>query len=319
MDLFKELKFTQGAVAKKSTVPALTHFRIENGHIRSYNGKLALSCPIPLDITCTPKAAPLVKAIQNCKDTITMSLTKSGRLSIKSGPFKAFIECTTDATPHVTPSGEIYDIDGEHLLEGLRTLTPLVGDNAMHPWSTGILFKDQSVFATNNRIVAQYWVGSTFPLMCNVPKDALKEIIRIGEAPKQIQSDLNSISFLYSDGRWIRSCLLDTKWPDVERVLEGKSNPVAVPEELFDAIIAIKPFTDTQGRVFLRDGVISTTVVPGEGASFDLEKIPHEGVYHLDTLSLLKNLADTIDFSLYPKPCLFFGNRLRGALTGLKI
>ena len=44
--MLKALKFVQGAVSKKDLVPALTHFRIENGTVRSYNGMLALCTPI---------------------------------------------------------------------------------------------------------------------------------------------------------------------------------------------------------------------------------------------------------------------------------
>ena len=55
--MLKELKFVQGAVSSKDFIPALTHFRIENGTVRSFNGLLALCSPIALDIDCTPKAS----------------------------------------------------------------------------------------------------------------------------------------------------------------------------------------------------------------------------------------------------------------------
>lgn len=88
--MLKELKFVQGAVAKKDLLPAMTHFAIEGGHVRSYNGTLALSSPIPFDIDCKPKAGPLVQAIANCNDTVTLSMTPAGKLRIQSGKFWAF-------------------------------------------------------------------------------------------------------------------------------------------------------------------------------------------------------------------------------------
>ena len=96
--MLKELKFVSGAVAKKEFIPAITHFCIENGTVRAYNGTLALSSPIACDINCKPKAVPMVNAIARCSETITMSVTPTGKLSIKSGPFRALIECVPEET-----------------------------------------------------------------------------------------------------------------------------------------------------------------------------------------------------------------------------
>lgn len=316
--MLKELKFVQGAVAKKDFLPALTHFRIENGEVRSFNGTLALSSPINLDIDCTPKAEPFVKAIQNCKETVTMSMTPAGRLGIKSGSFKAFIDCVEEQTPHVIPEGEEFEIDGDALLKALKTISPFIGDDASRPWSNGILLKGQSAFATNNVSLIEYWIGSTFPIVCNVPKAAVREMIRIGEAPERAQVNDKSISFHYSDGRWIRAALLEIGWPDLNKVLDVQSDAKPIDERIYEALDTIKPFTDKQERVYIHDGKMSTTLVEGEGASYDIPDFPYEGVYQLHILNLLRGTADSIDFSSYPKPCLFFGNRLRGAIIGMR-
>lgn len=316
--MLAELKFVQGAVAKKDLLPALTHFRIEGGHVRSYNGKLALSSPINFDIDCTPKAEPFVRAIQNCDETVTLSMTPAGRLSIKSGSFRAYIECVTTETPHVVPEGEEFDIDGESMLQALKTLSPFIGDDASRPWSNGVLLKGASAYATNNVILAEYWVGAQFPITCCIPKDAIREILRIGEAPSAIQADANSISFHYSDGRWVRSNLLDTAWPDIERIIEVESNPTPVLKELFDAINALRPFTDKLGRIYIENGTISTTVEEGEGASFEIEGLEWNGVYQVDMLRLLNGVAKQADFTLYPAPCAFYGDRVRGVIIGLR-
>lgn len=316
--MLKELKFVQGAVAKKDFLPALTHFRIENGHVRSFNGTLALSTPIKLDLDVTPKAEPFVKAIQNCKETVSMHMTPTGRLGITSGAFKAYIECVEAETPHVVPEGEEFEIDGEALLKAMKTIAPFIGDDASRPWSNGILLKGQSAFATNNVSLIEYWVGSTFPFTCNVPRAAVRELLRINEVPKRAQADDKSISFHFDDGRWIRSALLEIDWPDLNKVLDVPSNAVTIDERIYEALDTIKPFTDKQERVYIHDGKISTTLTQGEGASYDLPDFPYEGVYQLHILNLLRGTADSIDFSTYPKPCQFFGDRLRGAIIGMR-
>ena len=132
--MLKELKFVQGAVGKKEFIPAITHFCIENGHVRAYNGTIALSSPIACDLNCKPKAVPMVQAIGKCNETISLSMTPAGRLSIKSGSFKAFIECIEESQAHVTPEGEEIFFDGEILLAGLKTVQDFIGNDASRPW-----------------------------------------------------------------------------------------------------------------------------------------------------------------------------------------
>lgn len=316
--MLNELKFVQGAVAKKELIPTLTHFRIENGTVRSFNGSLALCTPIDLELDCKPKAIPFVKAIQNCKTEVTMKMTPSGRLSIKSGSFKAFIECVEDETPHVVPEGEEFPIDGEALIKALKVISPFIGEDATRPWSNGILLKGQSAYATNNVSLIEYWVGSSFPIVCNVPKAAIRELVRIGEPPERAMVTETSISFLYSDGRWVRSNLLNTDWPDMNKVLDVTCDPQPMNEELYEALDSIKPFVDKLERIYITKGVVGTSLIKDEGASYNLKDFEHEGVYQLKILNLLKGVATSIDFSLYPKPCIFYGDRLRGAIIGMR-
>jgi DNA polymerase III sliding clamp (beta) subunit (PCNA family) len=316
--MLKELKFVQGAVAKKDLLPALTHFRIEGGTVRSFNGALALCSPIKLDIDCTPKAEPFVKAIANCKETVSMSMTPAGRLGIKSGSFKAFIECVEEETPHVVPEGKEFGIDGDALLNALKVINPFIGDDASRPWSNGVLLKGQSAFATNNVSLIEYWIGSTFPIVCNVPKAAVREMLRINEPPERAQVDDRSISFHYSDGRWIRTSLLEISWPNLSKILDVQCDAKPIDSRIYEGLEVIKPFVDRLERVYIHDGVMRTTPVDGEGASYDIPDFPYEGVYQLKILNLLKGVADSIDFGSYPKPCIFYGNRLRGAIIGMR-
>lgn len=316
--MLQELKFVQGSVAKKDFLPALTHFCIENGTVRGYNGIIALSSPIPFDIACKPKGDQLVKAIRNCNDTIALSMTKAGRLSIKSGGFKAFVECVEGETAHVEPEGGRIDIDGASLLAAIKAVSPFVADDASRPWANGILIKGQSVFATNNVILVEYWTGIDFPIVVNLPRQAVKEILRIDEAPEYAQTTENSLTLHYGNKRWIRTQLLSTEWPDLSKVLERESAQEPIPEGLFQALENIAPFTDKMGRVTFYEGTICTSLVEGEGANYDVRGLTHAGSYNVDMLASLNGIAHTIDFSAYPGPCIFHGERLRGAIIGLR-
>lgn len=317
--MLKELKFVQGAVGKKEFIPAITHFCIENGTVRAYNGTIALSSPIACDINCKPKAVPMVQAIAKCENTITLNMTPTGRLSIKSGSFRALIECIEESQAHVEPEGETVHFDGKVLLEGLKVVQDFVGNDASRPWATGVLLKGQSVFATNNVCLIEYWMGVDFPRVVNVPRSAVVEMIRINEPPTHAQVAANSITFHYADGRWVRSQLYSTEWPDLARVLSSPANPVKVDTELFKGLATIRPFMNKLGQVFLKEGLMHTHEDPNEGASFDIDWSHGDAIYSLDMLQLLEDIAISADFTTYPAPCIFYGERLRGAIIGMRL
>lgn len=316
--MLTQLKFVQGAVAKKDFLPALTHFAIENGTVRGYNGTIALCSPIPFDIACKPKAEPLVRAIANCSDTVQLSLTQAGRLSVRSGSFKAFVDCVEGETPHVLPSGERVAIDGAVVMAAITAVQPFIGEDASRPWCNGVLLRGPSVFATNNITLVEYWAGATLPVPVNIPRVAVREMVRIGEAPEAAQFDDHSVTFHYSGNRWLRTQLLSSDWPDLSRILDQPSNPQPLDARIFEGLDIIKPFADKLNRVLFRDGALCTHEQDGEGARYEIEGFSVPGVYNVGMLELLNGTAHTVDFSTYPKPCLFFGDRLRGAIVGMR-
>lgn len=317
--MLSELKFVMGAVAKKEFIPSLTHFVIENGHVRGYNGTLALSSPIPFDIACKPKAANMVKAIANCSDTIALSITAAGRLKISSGSFKVFVDCVTGDTPHLEPEGKPISIPGEALVKALTAVEPFIGDDASRPWACGALLSGKSVYATCNVALVEYWLGQDVPPMC-IPRAAVAEIVRIKETPTHAQYTDSSLTLHYENGRWIRTQLLDVAgWPNLEKILNQESNQIPLDKKLFDGLDVLRNHVDKMGRVFFVDGNLETHLEPDEGATFEMHNWPFEGCYNIEILRLLSGVADTIDFSTYPRPCMFQGGGLRGALVGMRI
>lgn len=316
--MLRELKFVQGAVAKKDLLPALTNFRIEGGHVRSFNGRLALSSPISFDIDCNPKAEQLLKAIAQCDDVITLNMTAGGRLRVSSGKFRAFVETLEGETAHPLPEGDEVHFDGEHMLAACKILFDFIGDDASKAWTNGVLFMGQSAFATNNVILVEYWLGSPFPEIINVPRDCIREIVRINEPPTHAQISGNSITFHYTDGRWIRSQLLETGWPDVTKILNNPAKPTPIPPELFEGIEVLKRMADGSSRIYVTKGLLRTHLEENTGGMYEVDGVDFEGVYNLAMLSLLKGVVTSADFTLYPAPCLFFGERLRGAIIGMR-
>ena len=317
--MLKELRFVAGAVARKDFLPAMTHFRIQNGNVRSFNGTLALSSPLPLDIDCAPKADSLIRAIAQCEDTITLSMTPAGKLRVQSGKFRAYIDTVEGDTPHVEPAGEHVDFNGDVLLDAVKTIYDFIGEDASRPWTNGVLLRGQSAYATNNVCLVEYWLGVETPVTVNIPRAAIKEMLRINEPPVSTQVDKNSITFHYSDGRWIRSQLLEIEWPDLSRILDQESAPKEIDMRLFEGLELLNGFADDLGRVYVANGVLRTHTSDDIGATYEIDGNDMVGIYQIKMLQLLKGVAESADFTRYPEPILFFGGRLRGALIGLKM
>ena len=315
--MLNSLQFVQGAVAKKDFIPELTHFRIQGGRIRGYNGMLGLSCPIDLNLDISPKAVPFIKAIQTCKDTIQLHVTPTGRLSIKSGKFKALVECTSEASIEIEPSGTVIDLSNG-FLKVLKTLFPLIAEDASRPWARGILFRGSSAFATNNIILAEAWLGYDFPVEINIPKAAIAELLRIGEEPEKMQVSEANVTFHFTGDRWLRTQTYVTEWPDLTTILNRESKQVKIQNELWTAVEDLTPFVDELGRIFLSNDAISTGENDSANATVDFINSGLIGCFHFEQLRLLSKVAETADFTSYPAPCLFQGNNLRGAIVGMR-
>lgn len=320
--MLTELKFVMGAIAKKDLVPSMKHFAIEGGQIRAYNGSLALSSPIEFDIDCKPRAVELVQAISNCSadHTVTISMTPGGKLRVVNGPYRALINCIEEETPHVQPTGEHIPIDGEAIREAFRMVEPFTSNDASRPWSTGVFLSGRSCFATNNVCAVEYWLGQDVPFAANVPREAVRELLRVGEIPATIQLDHSSITFHFPSGRWIRTQLLENWSVDPRKILDVSSQPRPFPEKFFEGLVAIKPFMNKQREIYFHNGGMHTfdPTMEGEqeGSSYLLEDFPFDGCYVLEMLQLLEGHVEQIDLSSWPKPCMFFAGRMRGAIIG---
>lgn len=318
--MLEQLKFVKGAVGKKDLVPALTHFLIQDGRITGYNGKMSLSSPIALDVDCCPKAVPLVRAIEACTDTAQLHMTPAGKLSIRSGSFRAHVDTvSSDDFPLVVPEGIPVVIDGQ-LLPALKTLYAFTSEDASRPWAAGVLLDGQSAYATNNVVFAEAWLGYHFPYRVNVPRATVKEMIRIGEEPVGLQLSAASITFHYEGERWLHSRLASNDWPDIQRLLSvippHRNQVQEVPPGLWEALETLAPFVDDLNQLFFNGVAVSTA--PEEGTSVDVALLPQAGRYNHKMLSLLAGVAERIGFDHYPAPVPWFGGYMRGLFMGMR-
>lgn len=319
--MLTDLKFVMGAVAKKDLVPAMKHFNIKDGFVRSYNGMVGLCAPISCDIDCNPHAETMYRAIENCDEVVALSLTPGGKLSVKSGKFRALVPCIYETVEHPAPNGkEILIEDGKGLIQALKILEPIIGDDAARPWQAGVLLKNGSAYATCNIIAVEYWTNFDLGHVVNIPAAAVREILRVGEPPERLQVEANSITFHYESGRWIRTQLLPTDWPDFDKLLTPglMCNHTEIEPALWEACERLRKFTEPKmgDAIYFENGEAFTHRDRECGSSFLCESVRWTGIYNRNMLMLIQPLAKTADFTHWPRPCYFFGERLRGAIVG---
>ncbi len=131
----------------------------------------------------------------------------------------------------------------------------------------------------------------------------------------------NSITFHYSDKRWVRSQLLGLEWPDMLGILNKADNPLPIDPRLFEGLEKLRKFTDKAGRVYIKAGVLSTAAKEDadEGARYEIPGLLFDGIYNIKMLLLLQGIATHADFSWYPAPCTFYNDRMRGAIVGMRL
>lgn len=324
--MFDQLKFCQGAVSKKNLLPVLNHYMIRNKRITSYNGEIALSTPVPLEMTCFPNADKFYKAIGQCQagTNVELNLTDSGNLRIRNGKFRAIVTCLTEEKGiDIEPEGEQYELDGEALFHALKTIEPFIGNDASRAWSNGALFRDCCVVATTNAILIQQWVKKSILPEVNLPGITIREFLRIKRIPTGVMFAKHSITFLYEDKSWLKSHLLATKWPNLEEVMktDGTEKPMPLPRDFFVGLKSIADFVDPQfKKIYFRDNSIATHEdEQGAVYTFD-EPFPYKGVYNVEMLQKLEGVVETIDFSAFPKKALFYGSEhIRGFMVGMRL
>jgi len=320
------LRFVASAVAKKDYVPALTHYKITNGKVMGFNGIIALSSEIDVDLEVMPSAAKFLAAIKACPDTIALNVTPSGKLAVKSGKFKSFVDCLPmdTAVTFLEPEGEEVDL-GPSFLKGIKLLEPAMGIDASRQWAMGIKLRGKSMFATNNIMLVEYYHGTHIPMDVVIPDLAIRELVRINEVPTRVQVSEKSISFWFGEKRWLRTNLLEGgKWPTdkLTQILSASTGEqVPFPDGFAENLEIIKPFLGDNGTIFLTPKAMMTSQYDGEGTTLEIEmpQITEMQAYHHKQLVLLAEMAATIDWTGYPRPCMFQGKMLRGALVGQRV
>lgn len=319
----KILTFVKGAVSTKDLVPVLTNFHFYDGRVQGGNGRVTIDAPLDLGgVDITVPAVPFLRAVDACDGAPVLNVTKGGRLTMKKGKFRSILPL---ANQEDFPRAEV-DLSSAALwkpepglLKALRTIRPLIGQDASRPWACGALFKNGYIYATNNVVMVRIPWEMPDDVCLNIPSFAIDELIRVGGDPTGFMFNESSAVFTYNQSSWIKTQLFESAWPDVDQFFQAEELET-VPLGLLEAVTKVLPFcpdskypviTLTEEDVCTAEGDMSASVECVAGL--------FPGKYRAEPLLLVLQQAVTIDLTKYPAPVPFAGlNGLQGVIVGVR-
>ena len=251
-----------------------------------------------------------------------MNMTPKGRLSIRSGGFKAFLDCLeVDNAYDAQPQGDEMACPAT-FLPMLTKLLPFIGEDASRPWAMGLLLHGGLLMATNNVVVVQCWAGGVLAQLPTIiiPRYAVAELVRIGQHPKSLQTDGSSLTINFDDGRWMRTQLVDPQWPfeKLNQLFDFKDDPKPLPDGMQAAVDTLRAFVDSDAApLYFARGGVATSLGEEEGMVVAVPELAAGPVFGVRQLQTVTETAYKADFSRYPAPCSFYDKE--GTLRGLVI
>ncbi len=311
-ELLASLKFISAA-QRKDGLTYQTSCYIANGFIYAFDGTLSAGCKIEEDLTACPHTLQLIEALSRCGSELAIAQVDAGRLSIKSGPFRAFVPCADPLEiVHSEPDEALYPVDSR-LIAALERVSPLADEKAHDVWASSISLQAGAATASDGKFLIQYWHGLELPTM-TLPKASTDAFIKAKKAPVKFGYSGKSFTLWFEDNSWIKTLLIDEEWPDIAQLLDGTANAWPIPDKFFEAVKAVAPF-NKDGSVYFVKGAICSASTEEVGTKYDIEGLPIGKIFGAKYLLMLKPLAERVDFD-YENKCIFFGENLRGLIMG---
>lgn len=307
-------------VSEKLGAPYETHIGLRDNWAIAFNGIVAAGSPISEDIVCYPHNLMLIEALSKCDESFTLTQLDNGRLSIKSGKFKAVVPCLDPALmQNAFPDPQIAPISNA-FKEAVEAVGVLASENAQHVLTASVLMHGASVVSTNRVMIMEYWHGLDLPPGVPLPKQFVAALAKQKKNLVGFGFSNNSATFHFEDGCWLKTQLYSDSWPDVGKILNKEANLWSIDTGFYKALDAIAPFSE-DGNVYSDLNLLMSHPDSSIGATHECSGIPKGFVYPIKQLQIIKPYVQKIDWmasgihdSSY---CLVFqGGNMRGVISG---
>ena len=306
------------------------YVNLSNKMAVAYNGQIAAGYPIVEELNLCPKIDKLEAALKQCGDHIIIVENENQTINVMTQKFRANIPCLDrNSLGQMVPDAPIQTGNFDVLKEAFKVCAALASENAERVVEASLLLENETCSGTNGTALLQYWHGlNVFPpggivLPVSFAKAVIKtdkEIVGIGGNWNAELGALDSLTFHFSNGAWLKTQCYNDRWPSLAPILDIPSSPKTVPVGLFKAIENVTEFIENEsGAVYLRPNFIYSHIDHSVGAEF---KVPDlDGVNKTLNAKLVKKVAPfitSIDLTTYEDKVMFFGDKLRGAFMAMR-
>ncbi len=312
-NLLEALKFISVAQHSDGT-PMQTHCRIADGTVTGFDGGILAGHYIDETLNICPHTATLITALSKCADSISITQLDSGRLSIKSGKFRALVPCLNfDDIPAMQPDSPCAALTDD-LKTALAACVPLAHDDAQEPFMCAVLLQANTAVSTNRHVIIEAWHGIDLPPNILLPKSSALAIAKSSKSLKSFGYSANSATFFFQDDSFIKTQLYIDKFPAYENLLNLESNPWPLPAGFYEALETVNPFVE-DSKVYFFDDKISSSVDPLNGTTYDIEGLKNGLIFNIEYLKLIRPHLHKIHFDVNERGlALFFGENVRGGI-----
>lgn len=315
--LLEAVKFLN-LIATDVGSPQDTHILLKDRTATAFNGTIGAGCIIEEDLHAAPHAKTFLSALSKCGESYSLTQLDSGKLSIKSGPFKAIIPCIDPTLLYFPTPDELQAPIDDKFKDALALVEKVKAENGQKIYLLSNLLNGPSIIATDGKILIEAWHGLNLPTNLPIPKAIIPILL---SSKKLVGFGLSSstATFYLEDNSFIRTQLYAEGWPDIKEVLDRPATPIQIPPNFFKALDAIKDFS-INGFVYFKDGKLMSHPEDGSGAEFEVPELKFGPVYSIKYLSIIKEMAEKIDFYTVPERkgamLAFVGKACRGVLMG---
>lgn len=313
LDALKQVALAQQPEGSESE----THCCFHEGFIAACNGILAAGVTVPETFIAWPHTHKLLNALERCEGAMTITQLE-GKLSVRSGPFRALIPCLASGALMSAPDPKL-GIATDALREALNVAGVPVTEHAPQVLHASILLRSGSALGTNGHVVIEAWHGLSFPGEFVLPKCFQKALNKIEKPIAAFGNSANSFTVYFEDGSWLRTQLYGLEWPSAPKtILDVPCNPEEVHSEFFKAAQTVSGF-GTDHAVFFQDNYAGSRPMLEEtaGAAYELKKAKLPSVQlDAELLAMIEPHTLSVDFkALAPRAMLFFGSAVRGCVA----
>jgi hypothetical protein len=201
-------------------------------------------------------------------------------------------------------------------LDSLKLVAPFMSEDATRAWSTSVLFKDGYAWATNNlALVRTPAPASLFKRAVAIPAAAVNHLCTLDAIDLIDLDDKGSVTVVAGKSGF-RFTTMSTEWPESIKTMFAampKTLP-PLPKEMVEATSTIAKLSNRFASLDARAVRSSTDQLD---STYEIEVAKGKGTFSARLLALIALYATHADFSFFPKPVFFKGEKIEGTAVGM--